>query len=681
MISPARGRSGEKACGEETFPSRADAFFRPGGLLEEACHAEEFPYEERPQQRTMACAVAGVIHKSSHLAVEAGTGVGKSFAYLVPLIYASLERRERMVVATYTISLQEQLIYKDIPFLQKVLGDGFKAVLVKGRSNYLCLRRLGRTFRMGKDLFAGAGRDEVAEIRKWAETTEEGSLQSMAVQPSSEIWSQVCAEHGNCLGRKCPHFKPCFFMRARAQMQEANLLVLNHHLLFSDIQLRRHRAAFLPKYTVIVLDEAHQMEDVASEHFGIRLSHYAFEHWMRRLYVSDTNKGLLAALRRGDAAHEVTELGRAVDDLYLKFKRWAAFRGDETQRVLTAPPALETDVPARLDRLAKMLEEIIENTEDDDVLAELEAIRRHGMGMAEELRSFLSQSLPDQVYWVEKEGRRRSLMVLHAAPIEVAPVLSEALFKSSPCVVMTSATLAVGGSLEYFKTRVGAENCESLETGSPFNYQQQMRVLIPRKMPDPKDMNEYLPAVTRAVEHFVIESRGRAFVLFTNAGLMRKVAAATEPVFTGAGLQLFVQGAGLARHVMLDRFRESPAGVLFGVSSFWMGVDVRGGALSNVIITRLPFAVPDQPLIKARLDRIKEKGGDPFKEYSLPEAILRFRQGVGRLIRTNTDEGRIIVLDRRIADKWYGRLFFSAIPECPVEEVDIPGDEDEAFPA
>ena len=677
MISPIKDQAEKNSAGTAVFPAQVDAFFRPGGLLEEACHAEEFPYEERPQQRTMACAVADAIKKSSHLAVEAGTGVGKSFAYLVPLIYAALERKERMVVATYTISLQEQLIFKDIPFLHKVLGDSFKAVLVKGRTNYLCLRRLNRTFKMGKDLFAGSGRDEVAEIRKWAETTEEGSLQSMAVQPSPAVWSQICSEHGNCLGRKCSHYKQCFFMRARNQMQDANLLILNHHLLFSDIQLRTQKAAFIPKYTTIVLDEAHQMEDVASEHFGIRLSHYAFEHWMRRLFVSDTNKGILAALRKGDAAHAVQELWQAVDELYLKFKHWAAFKGDDTQRVMPKPTDIETDVPARLNGIAMMLTEIIEGSEDDDVTAELEAIRRHGLGMSGELTGFLEQALKDQVYWVEQEGRKRNQLVLHAAPIEVAPVLSESLFAASPCVVMTSATLAVGGSLEYFKSRVGAVNCEALETGSPFDYQRQMRVLIPRKMPDPKDMSQYLPAVTRAVEHFVLESCGRAFVLFTNASLMRKVAAATEQSFTGAGLELFVQGTGTPRHVMLERFRESPAGVLFGVSSFWMGVDVRGGALSNVIITRLPFAVPDQPLIKARLDRIKEKGGDPFKEYSLPEAILKFRQGVGRLIRTKTDEGRIIVLDRRIADKWYGRLFFSAIPECPVEEVDLPGDEED----
>lgn len=679
MISPIQEMAGRGSRGNEIFPAQVDVFFRPGGLLEEACRAEKFPYEERPQQRTMACAVADAVRKSSHLAVEAGTGVGKSFAYLVPLIYAALERKERMVVATYTISLQEQLIFKDIPFLHKVLGDSFKAVLVKGRTNYLCLRRLSRTYKMGKDLFAGSGRDEVAEIRKWAETTEEGSLQSMAVQPSPAVWAQVCAEHGNCLGRKCSHYKQCFFMRARNQMQYANILVLNHHLLFSDIQLRSHKASFLPKYTTIVLDEAHQMEDVASEHFGIRLSHYAFEHWMRRLFVPDTNKGLLAALRKGDAAHAVQLLWQAVDNLYLKFKHWAAFKGDDTQRVIPKPPEIETDVPARLAQLGKMLADIIEESEDEDVIAEMESIRRHGMGMAEELKSFLEQSLPDQVYWVEQEGRRRNQLVLYAAPIEVAPVLSEALFKTSPCVVMTSATLAVGGSLDYFKSRVGADSCETLATGSPFDYQRQMRVLIPRKMPDPTDMGQYMPALTRAVEHFVIESRGRAFVLFTNAGLMRKVAAAIGQSLMDAGLEVFVQGTGMARHVMLERFRESSAGVLFGVSSFWMGVDVRGGALSNVIITRLPFAVPDQPLIKARLDRIKEKGGDPFKEYSLPEAILKFRQGVGRLIRTKTDEGRIIVLDRRIADKWYGRLFFSAIPECPVEEVDLPGEDGDDF--
>ena len=269
--------------------AETDAFFQPGGRLAQACSTAEFPFEPRPQQRDMAAAVAHALEDGTHLAVEAGTGVGKSFAYLVPLILTSLARKIQVVVSTYTISLQEQLILKDIPFLQQHMGRPFKAVLVKGRSNYLCLRRLARARKMSRDLFQAEEEDEVARIRAWADTTPDGSLQSMEVQPSRDAWTHVCAEHGNCLGRKCPEYKACFLMRARSQMRDANVLVVNHHLLFSELALRAHGAAFLPPYRVAVLDEAHMMESVASEHLGLRLSHYSFDHWMRRLFVPENS--------------------------------------------------------------------------------------------------------------------------------------------------------------------------------------------------------------------------------------------------------------------------------------------------------------------------------------------------------------------------------------------------------
>jgi len=663
MIAPGGGESGDGIC-------RLTRGFFEGGGLEQAFLSEGGGYEIRPEQREMAAAVASALDAKEHLAVEAGTGVGKSFAYLVPMIFAAREGGLPAVVSTYTISLQEQLIRKDIPFLKRALGIDFRAVLAKGRGNYLCRRRLARALRASRDMFNADEERDLAGIARWASEAQEGSMQEMGKVLSPSVWSTVCAEEGNCLGQKCPEFRDCFFMRARRRIFEADLVVVNHHLFFAELALRAQGVSFLPRYEAVVLDEAHQIENVASEHFGIRLSRFAFEHWLRRLYVPESRKGILALLRAGELAKEVTDLWDEVAAMFQWIDTWAGFEQGGTQRVVGERLATGEGVLGGMARICNGLKLLGEGRVDEDIAVEIEAVRRRGLEMSTALGAFLGQTLGDHVYWVEREGATWKRLVLYAAPVEVAPLLRETLFAQVPTVVMTSATLAVSGSMEYFLQRTGAEGSRTLMVGSPFDYARQMRILIPKGMPDPNDDERFEPAVAEAVLHFVRRSRGRAFVLFTSARLMRRIAERVRGEVEAAGFPLYVQGEGLSRGAMVERFREDGNAVLFGLDSFWMGVDVRGEALANVIITRLPFAVPDQPLAKARMERIRERGGDPFREYSLPEAVLKFRQGVGRLIRTGADEGIVVVLDGRILRKWYGRIFLASLPECPVETLE-----------
>jgi len=646
--------------------------FKPGGLLAQVREGE-FEYEPRPQQVEMAMAVADALEGSTHLIVEAGTGVGKSLAYLVPLILQATRSGRRAMVSTHTISLQEQLMHKDLPLLQDRLGPTFRAVLVKGRTNYLCLRRLSRARTMQRELFADGLAGELERIRIWADQTDDGSVQEMPRQPAPEAWAAVCAEHGNCLGPKCPERKRCFLFRARARMHDADLLVANHHLLFSDLALRREGAGFLPEVSTIVMDEAHTVEDTASEHLGIRLSLFSFEYWMRRLFSPESSKGLLGYLRAGPAAQTVTRLWDAVSELFHEVPRAARLTSRDSQKVVPGPLAVDTMVPELLGLLSSQLRQLIEELEeqDEESRAELRSLRGQGIGLGQMLEAFLDQALPDQVYWIQREGKRRQI-VLHSAPIEVAPVLADVLFSPLPSVIMTSATLAVGGRLDYCRNRLGAgEDCELLCLGSPFDHSQQMRLHVATDAPDPKDKEAFAEAVAKGVLRWSLQARGQTFALFTSAELLKRTAETLRAPLEEAGLTLLAQGGGQSRRAMLKTFRKNKGHVLFGLDSFWMGVDVRGAALSNVILTRLPFAVPDHPVVAARMKRIKEKGGNPFREYSLPEAILKFRQGFGRLIRSQTDEGIVVVLDSRLVNKSYGRTFLRSLPECPVETFEL----------
>jgi ATP-dependent DNA helicase DinG len=618
-------------------PAPTTSFFGPRGLLARALPG----YEERPAQQRLSEAVERVLRDGGLLLAEAGTGTGKTLAYLLPAV----ELGRRVVVSTGTKNLQEQLVNKDLPLLAQALGRDLSVAVMKGRGNYLCLLRY-RSFAQ-----AGSFRrlEEIPLFRaveQWTPATDTGDRAEIADLPDSvDFWREISATSENCIGQACPDFDPCWVTRMRQRALEADLVIVNHHLLCADLAVREESSygQVIPPYDTVILDEAHLLEDVATQYFGVQVSSHRVEELAR-----DVERELKAAkLDAREVLAEVDAVRHRGDRLFQMLQRGTGRRLGPGWM----PSRLAEESGALLTRLEGLRTALLAVPDRPDALAGLAG---RAQILAAEISFVLAAEDDGHVYFVETRGRG---VFLRATPIDVSARLRETLFEPMRAAVLTSATLSVDGRFEYVKDRLGVEPSEELILPSPFRYEEQAVLYVPRRMPEPASP-QFVDAAAEEVVKILEESRGRAFVLFTSYANMNAVA---ERIAGRVEFPLLIQGEA-PKAALLETFRTTPGAVLLATASFWQGVDVVGEQLSCVIVDKLPFASPGDPVVAARIERLRNRGGNPFGEYQVPVAVLMLKQGLGRLIRSASDRGVLAVLDSRLVQKSYGRRFLDSLP-------------------
>jgi ATP-dependent DNA helicase DinG len=634
-----------------------EEIFGRGGLISRA-HPD---YEHRPGQIEMAEAVLRAFESRRHLVVEAGTGTGKTLAYLVPAIAAATARGTRIVVSTGTKNLQEQLMEKDIPFLQRVLPKKFTAAYMKGRNNYACLQRIKRAD--ASPILDGLDDvDYFDQVKRWAHDSQTGDRAELTDLPESlSFWRHIDARSETCLGQKCPEYDPCFITRMRQRANDADIIIVNHHLFFADLALRGGEyGQVIPDYSAVIFDEAHQIEDVAAEYFGAQVSSYQIEDVLRDLQAlpindADANKELTRASAR---------VARFAEHLWLGFQQDS--RGEEQGRSPILPgtfarkdargeiePTSVGQSYLALDGALARMEATLDALRDAP--PEVDNVLRRVRELRFQMEFIVAGDDKRFVYWLERRGRGT---FLRASPIDVSTLLQEKLFDRVETCVLTSATLASANSFQFVRERLGLiEKTDELIARSGFDYERQAILYLPPQMPDPRSP-QWADAAAEEIVKILEVTHGRAFILSTSLSGMRSL---YERVAPRVNFPCFVQGDA-SKTFLLDTFRQTPHAVLFATSSFWQGVDVRGDALSCVIVDKLPFAVPTDPIVAARQRFIEDAGGSSFYEYSVPQAIISLKQGLGRLIRSATDRGVLCVLDPRLRTQGYGKKFLASLP-------------------
>ena len=633
--------------------------FGPGGLIART-HER---YEYRDGQVKMSEAITKAFEEKRHLIVEAGTGTGKTLAYLIPAIAAALSTKKRVIISTGTKNLQEQLMEKDIPFLQKILPKKFTAAYMKGRSNYACLYRISKA--ENQPILDGLDEiDYFNEVVRWSQTSSVGDRRELTTLPDDiPFWNRINARSEICLGQKCPDFEPCFITRMRARAEDADVIIVNHHLFFADLSVRGNQyGRVIPDYSSVIFDEAHLIEDIAADYFGVQVSNFQIEELVRDADTLPITDAVVST----DLTKIAAKIIGLAEQFWLRFSQ-ARFDGryplleDVFRQRTRAGESAPTPLGEAYFFLDEALGRLVTAVDRfSDTIPEVESLVRRVKQARADLDFVIHQAEKNYVYWLERRGKG---MFLRASPVDVSELLRDKLFEKVETCILTSATLSSAGSFNFVRERLGLDSGKTnvLHASSSFDYEKQAILYLPKSMPDPRTP-EFTQLAAGEIVKLLQVSDGRAFVLATSNVSMN---ALYELVSARVGFPCFVQGS-MSKSGLLDRFRETPNAVLFATQSFWQGVDVQGEQLSCVIIDKLPFAVPTDPIVAARSRFIEENGGRSFFDYSVPQAVISLKQGIGRLIRSRTDRGVIAILDPRLRTKGYGRDFLTSLPRMRI---------------